>query len=850
MPVNPERPEGAGVSLPWLAALAPALPALLIAAADFVPPAAYPESEYLHPLIAGIWLGRVDFIHAETIPACAQNLNAAAAALCVPGILHPSLSAWFLPVAQIALYAMVLLRFRSICLRFSPRGEASAAVWLLALNPLFLYAAYRLPSMMLTLWLALEYVNSREGRPRWSGLALFLLGWCGQPGFFLAVFCAIGEGVAAGWAKFRSRAAILVPAAVFYFMQTVLAGIPFGAYLIEYPPLFAPPDWTSLWTGEWTRSLRNHMAWAANGFAGRSKFVPVFGFFALCGAIAAARDGLRVIWIVVGGIAVLFGLSGFHRNVEAMDWMVLALPAAALLAARGAFAIWDETRWRDEAFRACAGAAAVVPLALAMLDNGNADIRFRHLAAMRSTVSEAASFLADDETNALRFAPSVFLSAGTKPGILPVELAFRRVNRMEGGLSGGFRLTLADALDANPGQIVLFPTGVPEKPPSGPSDWVNFDSQTASRLNAGYALRRDRGLWIYERRDGAPAPVGSPGETTGLSWEFENGFGVAETVGFAFGGGPDYTASAEGAGSAGTGPESRADRLGILQSEPFAIEGGAMTMYANIPNASTATLVCLAVDQTIPFKGAAPTQRAMHIFEREPGDSLMGDTFYYIRPLDLRYPEGMIGGWRVVRIFHGGGPGWTRIEWSADPWINRKAVWLAADRDPQSILRIDVVRQHRRPPGLYWTFEDGTIGEWRIWGDAFGYRAATGPIGDQTTVSGFEGNYFINSYRGGSDAPKGILESPPFRIEWPRMSFRIGGGDNPETLYLGLKIGHEIVLRATGQRSETLRRVEWDLTPWLGSEAAVVLSDQASGPWGHLLADDIRLWREPSAEGY
>jgi fructan beta-fructosidase len=79
------------------------------------------------------------------------------------------------------------------------------------------------------------------------------------------------------------------------------------------------------------------------------------------------------------------------------------------------------------------------------------------------------------------------------------------------------------------------------------------------------------------------------------------------------------------------------------------------------------------------------------------------------------------------------------------------------------------------------TFESGSYGNWTATGTAFGAAPATGTLPNQQTVSGFPGNYLLNSYNGG-DGATGTLSSPAFTISKPHLNFLVGGGNHP---YLG-----------------------------------------------------------------
>ncbi|MGC9329867.1 MAG: hypothetical protein ACP5I1_19690, partial [Candidatus Hinthialibacter sp.] len=217
--------------------------------------------------------------------------------------------------------------------------------------------------------------------------------------------------------------------------------------------------------------------------------------------------------------------------------------------------------------------------------------------------------------------------------------------------------------------------------------------------------------------------------------------------------------------------------------------------------------------EDVPFGGESPIQKARHLFERKIGELLAGEVFFYVQPQHLSYWPDRIRGWRVVRALQKSEtPGWRRYHWSVDPWKNKQAIWLAADRDPRHAMAVDQIIQWKRAPGFYANFEKGRYDDWSHVGQAFGERPANGPIGDQRPIHGREGSYFINTYFQGSDAATGTLMSPRFELTGDQMTFRIGGGDDLDRLYVGLRIDDQLVQRATGDDSETLRLVQWDVS--------------------------------------
>ena len=91
---------------------------------------------------------------------------------------------------------------------------------------------------------------------------------------------------------------------------------------------------------------------------------------------------------------------------------------------------------------------------------------------------------------------------------------------------------------------------------------------------------------------------------------------------------------------------------------------------------------------------------------------------------------------------------------------------------------------------------------WTTTGEMVNQPVATGAIGGQQPVAGFEGKGLIDTFVGGSDQGQGTLTSPVFTITQPYINFLIGGGNNPypgpnPTAVL-LLINGQVVDSATG----------------------------------------------------
>ena len=157
-----------------------------------------------------------------------------------------------------------------------------------------------------------------------------------------------------------------------------------------------------------------------------------------------------------------------------------------------------------------------------------------------------------------------------------------------------------------------------------------------------------------------------------------------------------------------------------------------------------------------------------------------------------------------------------------------------------------------------WDFETGDLRGWTSSGAAFAFQ----PIrGDNTQSrppsSNHQGDYWIGTHGrhedqpGGTassiqgDRPQGTLESQEFEIPPGQLSLLVGGGSGFTTrveLVVISDVGvEERVLHATGNDSDAMQRLTWDLTPFAGRRGRIRIVDASSGDWGHVNVDDIRF---------
>lgn len=140
-------------------------------------------------------------------------------------------------------------------------------------------------------------------------------------------------------------------------------------------------------------------------------------------------------------------------------------------------------------------------------------------------------------------------------------------------------------------------------------------------------------------------------------------------------------------------------------------------------------------------------------------------------------------------------------------------------------------------------FERGTLDGWELEGTAFAIGNPAPP--NQTPIRGSIGRHLLTSYNPKQrDAAVGRATSPPFVLDRPRLSLRLGAGGGRKTARAELHVGERVVAQGTAVFgvTETLLKMVWDVSRFEGEEARLVLVDEDKAVWGHLLCDDVLLY--------
>lgn len=131
---------------------------------------------------------------------------------------------------------------------------------------------------------------------------------------------------------------------------------------------------------------------------------------------------------------------------------------------------------------------------------------------------------------------------------------------------------------------------------------------------------------------------------------------------------------------------------------------------------------------------------------------------------------------------------------------------------------------------------------------------------DQGYNVGRSGNYWIGTYertvkdsffQTQGDGPTGTLTSSEFTLTTNYCYFNIGGGSDPQRLYVELQIKQpdgswsSAIRKSSFRNSEVMYRERMDIAPYVGQVARLRIVDASSGGWGHINVDNFRFTSAP-----
>ncbi len=103
--------------------------------------------------------------------------------------------------------------------------------------------------------------------------------------------------------------------------------------------------------------------------------------------------------------------------------------------------------------------------------------------------------------------------------------------------------------------------------------------------------------------------------------------------------------------------------------------------------------------------------------------------------------------------------------------------------------------------------------------------------------------WFVSSFHPElGDRATGELHSPQFVIDGDRLVLRVGGGRDPERLYVALVVDGRRVCSETGTNSDLMGRRECDISVHRGKIATIEMVDHTTAVWGHIVVDEVAIW--------
>ncbi|WP_137992594.1 glycoside hydrolase family 32 protein [Streptomyces vilmorinianum] len=184
--------------------------------------------------------------------------------------------------------------------------------------------------------------------------------------------------------------------------------------------------------------------------------------------------------------------------------------------------------------------------------------------------------------------------------------------------------------------------------------------------------------------------------------------------------------------------------------------------------------------------------------------------------------------------------------WKAPRTISVAALLVAASVPISANVTADVA--HAAPPGtraggpVNPGFDTGDLTGWTVTeGTAFGPAAVTTTDTYWGGPFHHRGSHHLWGFAAAGDDATGTLTSSTFAAP-SRISFLVGGGWDPERLYVALVRDSDgrTLLKQTGPEDEAYVRILWDTSAWLGQAVHLEVVDRKTGGWGHLNLDDVR----------
>ncbi|CAG5016264.1 hypothetical protein DYBT9275_05514 [Dyadobacter sp. CECT 9275] len=152
---------------------------------------------------------------------------------------------------------------------------------------------------------------------------------------------------------------------------------------------------------------------------------------------------------------------------------------------------------------------------------------------------------------------------------------------------------------------------------------------------------------------------------------------------------------------------------------------------------------------------------------------------------------------------------------------------------------------------VFQDFESGAYGNWKTEGKAFGEKPVSSGVAEADNVLGHRGSFLVNSKLTSlGDTATGKLISPVFIIPDDYINFTVAGGNYADRTFMNLIVNDKVVKTVTGDNTDELKPVSWDVKQFRGQKAYLVVTDNEPGDWGHISLDDFVFSNLPADEKF
>ncbi|QHT46356.1 hypothetical protein M662_07560 [Bacillus sp. SB49] len=199
---------------------------------------------------------------------------------------------------------------------------------------------------------------------------------------------------------------------------------------------------------------------------------------------------------------------------------------------------------------------------------------------------------------------------------------------------------------------------------------------------------------------------------------------------------------------------------------------------------------------------------------------------------------------------------YRRVSWDASAYLGEKLYLKVVDyhTDGFGHINVDDFKVYAEGEPIRddienGDFETGDLTGWTVVeGDAFSTKDVTNDM-DWEWGGPFhhQGDYHLWGAKDGGDGQTGILRSSSFILSGTgRISYLIGGGNDPDRLYAALVRAEDDqeLMKATNTEwddSEEYSQVVWDASQYVGEEVYLKIVDNSTEGWGHINVDDFQV---------